>query len=53
MDEKRYAIIYCRESQKVRYHYEKSDFCGWIILRWILVWTALVWLGIDISGGLL
>jgi hypothetical protein len=35
----------------------EEDIGGWIVLRWVLdvgvVWTALVWLRIGTSGGLL
>jgi hypothetical protein len=47
------------ESQKERDHYEDLDLGGRIKLRWILersdgvLWTALIWLRIGTSGGLL
>jgi hypothetical protein len=46
-------------SQKERDHWEDRSIGGWIILKWILekqdgmVWIALIWLRIGISGGLL
>jgi hypothetical protein len=47
------------EIQKEGDHYEEQNMVGWIILRWILgrhdgmVWTGLIWLGIETSEGLL
>jgi hypothetical protein len=47
------------EIQKERDQVDSQDFNEWIILRCLLtrgdevVWTGLIWLGIDKSGGFL
>jgi hypothetical protein len=56
---KRMHIGYQCENQKERDHYGDQDVGRWIILKWILersygvVWTRLIWLRSETSGGLL
>jgi hypothetical protein len=52
-------IEYWWESQKERDHWEDQEVGGWIIFKRILersdelVFTAVIWLRIGTSGGLL
>jgi hypothetical protein len=52
------CIGYRWERKRERHQYEDQDVGGWIILRWILerqdevVWTGLVWLGIETRAEL-
>jgi hypothetical protein len=59
MDKRGMHVGFWWENQKERDHWEDLDLHGKIKLKWILekqngkVWTGLIWLRIETSGGLL